>query len=446
MTMIVFRKFIQLFLLIALFAPQAYGQSIIRDTEIEDIFREWTQPILKTADIPQKNVNIVLVQSPQINAFVAGGANIFFYTGLLQKTENPDEVIGVFAHELGHIAGSHLIAQRQALERASYESILGTVLGIGAALVGGGDASAAIIRGSQGLAASRYLAHSRVHESAADQAALRYFEGAGFNPEGLKTFLQKLQGEELLPTSRQVEYVRTHPLTHNRITAVENRAAQSPHKDAKFPAHWYEQHARMKAKLLGFIDPGRVAWDYDDRDQSIPARYARAIAAYRESRVEDAVAGINALIADEPDNPHFHELKGQMLVEFARVEEAIPAYAKAVKLRPDAALFRIAYAHALLQDSDKAHRGIAIDNLQRALRDEPRSTRAHRLLARAYGQMGNEDLAKLHLAEEALLQRRIPYARRQAESVEQSAKPKSKELLMARDMLAYIKTLKEESN
>jgi len=435
--------FIHVLFLVGLFSQTTHAQTIIRDTEIEDMFQEWSEPLLKAANMGADSINIILVQSPDVNAFVAGGANVFFYTGLLQKTETPDEVIGVLAHELGHIAGGHLIAQRQALERASYESILGTVLGIGAALLGGGDAAGAILHGSQGLAASRFLAHSRVHESAADQAALSYFEEAGFNPDGLTSFLEKLQGEELLPASRQSEYVRTHPLTRNRIDALKRRSENSANRDAEFPARWVEQHARMQAKLMGFIDPGRVAWDYDDRDQSIAARYARAIAAYQQSDVSDAIAGINALIADEPENAYFYELKGQMLVEFSRIEEALPAYAKAVDLRPDAALMRIAYAHALLQGNPQRNRQKeAIENLQIALSTEPRSTRAHRLMARAYGQMGDDNLAKIHLAEEALLQRRIDTARRQATAVVNNTQEGSTEWLRAQDLLAYMKTLK----
>lgn len=421
---------------------------VIRDTEIENILAEWSAPILKAAKLGPNSVDVILVQSPQVNAFVAGGANIFFYTGLLEKTDGPGEIMGVFAHELGHITGGHLIKTRDALQRASYESILGVVLGVGAAILSGdGGAAAAGSAAGTGIAGRRFLAHSRINESSADQAALSFFEAAEFNPDGLGTFLQKLQGEELLPTSRQSEYVRTHPLTRNRIEAVEARAEKSPYMNASFPAHWDEQHARMKAKLLGFISPGQVAWSYDDRDQSIAARYARTIAAYQENRVEEAVAGIDALIAEEPKNPYFHELKGQILVDFSRIEEGIPAYRQASELLPDAPLFRVALAHALIESGNATERlNEAIDNLERALRDEGRSTRIRRLLATAYGRLGEEDLAAINLAEEALLQRRFSYARRQANGVLESAPQNSRAWLQAKDLLAHMKTLKIKDN
>lgn len=441
--------FVLCFVQTASVSAQNNGPIIIRDTEIENIFKLWTADIFKAADMEQDNVNIVLVQSPQINAFVAGGANIFFYTGLIMKTEDPGELIGVFAHELGHITGGHLIRGRAAMERASFESILGMVLGIGAAIATGNSAAAnAIIAGSSSIATSRFLSHSRLNESAADQAALTFFEEAQMDPGGMASFLRKLEDEELLPASQQSEYVRTHPITANRVHAAEARANSSVFINKGFPPLWHEQHARMKAKLLGFISPERVQWVFDDRNTSIPAEYARAIAAYRMNNVDLAVERIDGLIAREPDNPYFKELKGQMLVDFGRIEEAIPYYEAAAEALPNSGLIRIALAHAIIERSgrDEARLKQAIDHLERALLHEKRSTRAQRLLATAYGRSGREDIAKLHLAEEALLQRRIPYARAQAEAALETLPEGSREWIKARDILTYIETQNPEGN
>jgi predicted Zn-dependent protease len=425
---------------------QGNAPSLIRDTEIENIFKGWAQPILEQAEIAEDNLQIILVQSDQINAFVAGGANVFFYTGLIEKTDGPEEIIGVLAHEIGHIAGGHLIKTRDAMERASYESILGTVLGIGAAIVSGqGDAAGAIITGSQGIAQRRFLAHSRINESSADQAAYSYLDGANINASGLSSFFQKLQSQELLPSSKQSEYIRTHPITTSRIEAVDALIDKRPELRTKpLPPQWVEQHARMKAKLVGFINPGQVAWAYDDLDQTIAARYARTIAAYRQNEIPSALKQIDALITDEPENPYFHELKGQMLADFSRVEEAIPSYRTSVKLMPDAPLLRIALAHTLIEGADKASRlQEAIEHLDAALAKEKHSSRAHRLLATAYGRLGQDTQAKLHLAEEAVLQRRLPYAKNQAERALEGAKPDSREWLKAKDILAHIANLEK---
>ncbi|MFA7457429.1 MAG: M48 family metalloprotease, partial [Micavibrio sp.] len=221
-------------LLAALFlvtgAHAAAAQTIIRDTEIEEYMAEWFAPVYKAAGMSPDQVKIILVQDPQINAFVAGGANIFFYTGLLQKTENPGEVIGVMAHELGHITGGHLIRGREAMEQASYESILGMILGVGAAIASGdGEAAPTIGAAGSSMAQRGFLKHSRTFESSADQAALRYLETAQYDPRGLESFLKKLEGQELLASSQQSEYVRSHPLTRSRVDTIRAAAEKSPY-------------------------------------------------------------------------------------------------------------------------------------------------------------------------------------------------------------------------
>ena len=418
--------------------------TVIRDTEIEAMFKEWMDPLLKAANMGPDSVNFILVQSSQVNAFVAGGANIFFYTGLIDKTENPGEVVGVLAHELGHVIGGHLISTRRALEKASYETILGAIIGIGAAIAtGNAGAAAAGVTASSSVATRRFLAHTRINESSADQAALRLLGSSTLNPNGLKTFLQKLESDELLPSDQQSEYVRTHPLTFNRIEALETNIAKSTAKNTDFPAHWVDNHARMKAKLIGYVNPGRVPWVYDDRDLSIPARYARAIAAYLQNKIEPALKEIDGLIELEPNNPYFYELKGQMLRDFGRVSEAIPNYSKAVEIMPRAGLIQIDLGHAYLQMNNFDQ---SIKHLEEGQRLEPRSTRVHRLLATAYGQAGREDIAKLHLAEEAILQRKVPYAKRLAKNALENFKPKSREWIKAKDLLAYIEALESNPN
>ncbi len=423
---------------------QSRSLGLIRDTEIENILREWATPVFQVAGLNPQSVNIILVRSDDVNAFVAGGSNIFFYTGLISKTKGPGELIGVLAHETGHITGGHLIRTRDALERASYESIIGTLLGIGAAIAtGDGGAAAALSAGGSSIAQRRFLAHSRVQESSADQAALTLMEKAKMNPTGLATFMETLKSDQYVPETQQSEYVRTHPLTGNRIEALMRRIEKSKYKDKPYNNKWIEQHARMKAKLVGFITPRQIAWVYDDRDQSIPAAYARAIAAYRLDQVDNALKQMDALLMKEPNNPYFLELKGQMLVDFGRVAQAVPYYKKALKIMPNAPLFRIALGHALIESGGERAEPLkqAIENLQRALKSEPRSSRIHRLLATAYGRLKQHDRAKIHLAEEALLQRRFRYARQHAEGVLSRAKEGGILWLKAKDIMSFIETV-----
>ncbi|PCJ97015.1 MAG: peptidase M48 family protein [Zetaproteobacteria bacterium] len=429
-------------------APAFAGApSLIRDTEIENILRLWGTPIFEAAGLDPKAVHIILAQSDTVNAFVAGGPNIFLYTGLIDKTSSPGELIGVIAHETGHIAGGHLIRSREAMERASYESIIGMILGVGVAIASG-DASAlpAASLGGSGLAHRRLLAHSRIQESSADQAALGFLEKAKINPSGMASFMGKLKADNFVPENQQSEYVRTHPLVDSRIEAMERRIEKSAYRASAYPELWEEQHARMKAKLIGFISPGKIPWVYDDRDKSIPAQYARAIAAYRNNQVDDALHRMDDLLKLEPNNPYFLELKGQMLVDFSRLEEAIPYYRKAIKILPEATLFRIALAHALIESAGQNNPSLlveAIEHLERSLRDESRSTRVHRLLATAYGRLDQHNNAKIHLAEEAVLQRRFSYAMQHAQSVLESENEGSKLWLKAKDIISFIETTKK---
>lgn len=430
-------------------AAREAGIKAVRDAEIEEILGQWSAPLLRQAGMDTGSVRIVLVESPDVNAFVAGGPNIFIHTGLLMKTGDPGEVLGVIAHELGHISGGHLLRTREALRDASWEAMAGTLLGVGAAIASGqGGAAGALSLGSQSMAMRNFMAHSRMQESSADQAALRVMTRAGYDPSGLVTFLEKIGGGDLAAQTGEVEYVRTHPLTGNRIDALRGGVEGSATQGKGWTPAMREAHARMKAKLVGFLAPDQVSWHFADQDASPAAEYARAIAAYRRSRTDEAVRRIDALIGRAPDNPYFHEIKGQMLLEFGRAGEAVQSYGKAVALRPHSGLLRIDLARALIaQDAgapDAKTRAEALSHLHRALHAEPRSALAHRLLATLYGQAGEEPMAQLHLAEEALLQRRVAEARRLAEAALKGLPTGQAPARQARDILAAADRIGKE--
>ncbi len=391
-----------------------HAQSIIRDTELEETIKSWAEPVIIAAGLSPKSVNIIFVQNSAINAFVAGGSNIFIYTGLISKADNPEELVGVIAHELGHISGGHLIRTRSALKNASYEAMLGTVLGIGAAvLTGDGAAASAVSSATQNSAKRRFLAHSRTHESSADQAALSFLQTANIDPKGLVTFFEKLEDQDLLPQTQQAEYVRTHPLTRNRVEAINNRATQSPLFGTGLGASKKQSFDRLKAKLIGFIQPEHVALLYSQSDESISATYARAIADYRLFKKEDAIKNVDKLLNIEPNNPYFLELKAQMLLEFGQVKESLPFYKQAINVAPKSGLIRTAYAHALIESTkdNKAILEQAITQLNRAYIEEPKSLRIQRLFGTAYGRLNQQGKASLHLAEEAMLKGQYDYAK-----------------------------------
>ncbi len=436
--------FLIVFFLCALI-PQARAQSgmvIIRDTEIETILRGWMVPIWQAAGLNPDAVKLILVQSPDFNAFVAGGSNIFLYTGMLEQTKNPGELLGVMAHETGHIAGGHLIRGRQAMERASYEAMLGTLLGVVVGAAGGGDAAGGIIAGSQGMGIAGFLAHSRVQESSADQAGLRFLQSAGYSPDGMVSLLETLKSQEYMPQSQQGAYLQTHPLTADRLSAMEAGAEKSPYKGKAYPPAWDESYKRIKAKLLAFTSPQRVAWVYGDKDTSTVALYAKAIAAYRQSKKDDALRYAEQLIAREPQNPYFHEIHGQMLRDFGQLNEAAAAYRKAIAIKPDAALIRIDLAQVLVEMAQGSNTSALYDeaekNLDQAYAKEPRASGIQRLYATIYGRTGQEARAQYHLAEQAALQGRNKEAQRLLDGAMAGLPQGSKDWRGAQDLKAWL--------
>lgn len=425
-------------LLIALTAlPRAAdAQSIIRDTEIELILKQYAQPIFEQAGIGPDDVTFVIVESPQLNAFVAGGMNMFFYTGLILEAEDAKELVGVMAHETSHIAAGHLSRMHSAIDNASLQSILTTVIGIAAA-IGTGEAGlgAAIHAGGQQMALRNFLKHNRTQESAADHGGVRYLNGAHISPEGMMRFMQKLEDQELLPESQQSEYVRTHPITRDRISYLRRATEESPYTGKPLPDGWDDAFDRMRLKLLGYLYPDRALRLKPD---SRGNRYARAIALYRKGLMPEAIEQIDGLIAQERGNPFLYELKGQVLFENGMVDESIPPLRKAVSILPDAPLIAIMLAHALVEQGEPGAYDESIRLLKHALRHEHRSAFPHRLLATAYGKTGRDGLARLHLAEEALLQNRLSDAAFQATLAIKKLENNGPATQRARDLLDVV--------
>jgi len=382
----------------------------IRDAEIENYLHALAAPVYRAADIDPDSITIVIVKSNVINAFVAGGMNEFFYTGLLQLTDTPEQMVGVMAHETGHIAGGHLIRGKEEMHNASAEAILGMILAVAAgAASGNSGAAAGAISGGQQIAERGFLSFSRSVEASADAAGLSFLDKAGISARGMLEFFEKLAGQEMLPVDRQAEYVRTHPLTQDRIDNVREHLEHSPYKDAKLDEKFYIMHERMKAKLLGFLQPETALLRYTDSDPRLTARYARAIALYQTNQVDHALTLTDGLIKEEPNNPFFYELKGQILFENSRVTESVSYYKKANELLPNSALLREAYGHALLETRDPTELDLAIQQLLESNRLEDRVPLTWHMLASAWGHKAEltkdqhyEAMVSYALAEEAV--------------------------------------------
>lgn len=383
--------------------------SIIRDTEIEQLLRDYAAPILKAAGIRTGAVRIVLIGERSFNAFVADGRHIFINVGTLMDAKTPNEVIGVLAHESGHIAGGHLARLREALANAQILAAAGMLLG-GAAVVGGvragdrvgnaGVGGLGAIAGSEELARRTLLSYQRSEEQAADLAAVRFLDASGQSPQGMLDTFRRFADDALFKTSGLDPYLLSHPLPQERISQLETLVEQSPRRAAKDAPALIARHELMRAKLYGFIErPETVARKYPPSDQSAPARYARAIAAHRAGRLPEALAAVDGLIRGQPRNAYFWELKGQALLESGRVKEAAEPLRKAVSLAPGSGLIRALLGRALVASENPAVTEEAVRELANAAQREPESPDAFRDLATAYARKGDIGLAELNAAQ-----------------------------------------------
>ena len=425
-------------LLLLLGARTAFAadMNIIRDEEIERSLQTMTRPILDQAGLSADTVRFVLLDNSELNAFVAGGQNIFLHTGLILETQDPAELLGVIAHETGHISAGHLFRVQAELSNLSLQAMLTGVLGIAVAVgARAPDVGIAVSSAGSSIATRKLLRHTRTQEGSADQAGVRFLRGAGLPVSGFLSFMKKLESQELLPESQQSQYVLTHPLSQDRVDFLQHDVEENP--QGKISPEWGELHHRIKAKLLGYLFPERALQVKDD---SIASRYGRAIAWFRKGQLDKALAVLDQLLQTEPGNPYFHELQGQILFENGRIEEAIPVYARAVELAPFSGLIRSAYAQSLLESKKKQseRQAEAIRQLTVAIRKEKQTSSPHRLLAIAYGKQGQEGMSRLHLAEEALLQNKPDFAKREASLARANLEKDTPAYLRAGDILNAV--------
>jgi len=379
------------------------GMPIIRDTEIEQLMRDYASPILRAAGLAKQNVKVVVLNNRSFNAFVMDGRHIFVHAGALFDAKTPNEVIGVFAHETGHMAGGHLQRLREQLASAQTASIIALLAGIGALAAGartgggGGDVGMAAIMAPQSAIQRSLLAYVRAQEDQADHAGLKFLTATQQSPRGMVDLFKRLAGENLFASKYVDPYLQSHPMPSDRVAALETQAKASPYWDRKDPAELQMRHDMMRAKLSGFLEqPGTVARRYPLSDHSMPARYARAISAYRHSDLRQAIAMIDGLISAQPGNAYFYELKGQALLEGGRPAEAIAPLRQAAQMSRHAPLIDVMLAQALNATGNKAYAEEAVGLLRNAVSRDPDVPSAYTQLAMAYGRKG--DLANADLA------------------------------------------------
>lgn len=385
-------------------AQEDGGINLLRDAETEKYLRDISNPIFAAAGLDTTAVHIYLVGDPDINAFASGGQNMFMNTGTITAAQVPNELIGVIAHETGHIADGHLSRTSENIGKIETPMLLGMLLGVGAMLAGSPQAGAAILTGAETVGQRSFLLYTRTQEASADQAAVRYLDATHQSGQGLLDFFQRMSNEEIMTSRRIDPYAQSHPLSAERIRLLEQEVSASANLHAVDKPEDIAELKLLQGKITGFLESADVVMrKYPVSDRSQPARYARAVAYYHVGQLAEGLNEVNSLIADSPKNPYFYELKGQMLFESGKVSESVAPYRTAVALLPHDGLIHTGLGQALIGAAEADHDPRLIDEaipvLRTALKEDQDLPLAWNFLAEAYSAKNDEGNAELATAE-----------------------------------------------
>ncbi len=424
------------------------AQSILRDAETEALFTDMVAPLVAVSELDADEVEVVLINDHQINAFVAGGQRIYFYSGLIETADTANEVQGVMAHELGHITGGHIIRFDEGMQTATGITILSLILGAAAIAAGAGDAGMGILAAGQQAALGKFLAFSRVQERSADSAGARYLAAAGISGRGSIDFFKKLQNYEFrLGIPQEDSYGRTHPLSGERVSLLRDVYQKDPAWDQPSDPEIEARFQRVKAKLLGYTaDPAVTLRKYPESDQSVPARYARAYAWHKSAYPDRALYEVENLLKSAPNDPYFLELEGQILLESGKPDEALKALRKSVQLTNNQPLIASLFGHALIATEDPQYLDEATTVLKAAVNKDNRNPFAWYQLGVVYSQQGDIPRAQLATAESSLLGQNYAGAIRSAQIAMAGIPENTPDWIRAQDISFIAKAEFEKNN
>ncbi|MFA6139776.1 MAG: M48 family metalloprotease [Hyphomicrobium sp.] len=428
----------------------AQNLPLIRDSEIESVLSDYARPLFKAAGLGSGRIKMRIVQNDGFNAFVLDGKNVFVHTGTLMMANTPNEVIGVIAHETGHITGGHMAALRARIAKDQTRALLSQILGIGLLVAGGvaggdsggnlGSAGQGVLFGGNEVIMRSLLAERRKQESAADQAGLTILNATKQSGRGMLATFERFAAQEYISDAQKDAFARSHPLSTDRLARLRTLVETSPYYKVKDSPELQLRHDLMRAKLSGYLDKPQVVYNrYPPSDQTLPARYARALARFFQGgpgALEGALAEFDALLAARPDYPYFWEAKGDLLMRAGKTREAIPPLRQALKLDPNANLIRVQLAGALQEDQSQAGINESIALLRKSLIDDDNS-RAYRLLANSYYKQGKRPEADAMIAQAYFMEGDVKQAQLFAKRAQTKLPSGTPEWLKNDDIINY---------
>lgn len=411
------------------------GPQVLRDTETELLFRDMSLPLIKAGGLDPGSVKVVLLNDPEVNAFVSQGQTVYLQSGLIEAADNVNQVQGVVAHELGHVIAGDSIRGEQGYKQATGITLLSLVLGVAAIAAGAGDAGMGLMMAGQRAALGDYLAFTRVQEATADATGSRLLSKAGISGKGMLDFFGKLQNMEYrLAIYSKDSFDRDHPLSSERIQALQQKLMSDPAWSKPTDPALEARFERVKAKLLGFIDPKQAVLRYPESDQSVPAHYARAYAYHLGGYPQKAESEADALLAIDPHDPFFLELKGQILLEDGKPKEAVPPLREAVKRSGEAPMIAAMLGHALVETNDPKNLTEAKQILKVAVSRDNEDPFAWYQLGIIYDREGDQSRASLATAERSNLEGDPKMALASAQMAMKGIQPGTPDYLRAQDI------------
>lgn len=397
-----------LFLIVCLFCLSVVSSycnfekgTVIRDAEIEEILKSYIDPLFEKANLDKKDLNLVIIIDPEVNAAATINTTLIINSGFLLKTTRLEEVLGVLAHEVGHLEGRHIIRMIEAIDQAKKASILSVAAGLALGVLSQRpDLGAALATGGSISSVYSFLSYNRGEEASADQAALKYLNALGWPSEGLASFFEKLLNQELLSSSLQDPYARSHPLTKDRLESVKSQLKKL--STPPLPKKMVEGYETLKAKLEAFLmSPDMVLHHY--KGTSSLQKYAQAIAYYRQGKTDASLKLLQALVKEFPTHPYYVELQGQIHYEAGQLNLAINNYRRALSLKPKEPLFQLGLAQALIALNKNQELVEAQNLLEQVQQEEPRNVTVWHFLSIVYGRLNKMGAMALSLAEKAVL-------------------------------------------
>lgn len=401
------RSAVWLFVTMAFFSTlsgPARAQGLIRDAGLEFALQMLVQPLASAANLSRGQIKVLIVNDMSLNAFVIDGRAVFVNAGLILRLQSAEELQAVMSHELAHITNGHLTRRGLNAQNARLSSSIGLALGLAAAAISGEpSAGLGLALGSASSARGVFLSHTREEESAADRSGMRFLAKSGIDPIAMSKVMELFAGQEDLLPGRQDPYLRSHPLSRDRVRAINAYAEVlgPATTDSTVATYWFE---RAQSKLSAYLrDPDYTFRRYPTSDTSDAARIGRALAWYKMGKADTAFAELDPLIAAHPKDAFVWELKGWIAMESNRFPAAVTAYREAASLAPREAQVMSGFGRSLLAQNTTAANAEALDILKKARARDRYDARLLRDLAMAYARNGEPAMASLHTAERYVL-------------------------------------------